>query len=48
MHSRRKAGNTSYNYIGKMFDYYPGCTWEMVVTVVTLNLKAEVFDVSAL
>ena len=48
MHSRRKGGNMSYKYIGKMFDSYPGCTWETVVIVVMLNLKAESFDASAL
>lgn len=48
MHSRRKGGNTSYKYIGKMFNSYPGCTWEMVVIVVMLNVKAESFGASAL
>lgn len=45
---RRKGGNTNYKYIGKMFDGCPGCTWEIVVIVVMLNVKAESFDASAL
>lgn len=47
-HSRRKGENMSYKCIGKMFDSYPGCTWEMVVIVVMSNLKAESFDASVL
>lgn len=27
-----------------MFDGCPGCTWEIVVIVVMLNVKAESFD----
>lgn len=48
VHSRREGEKTSYKYIGKMFDIYPGCTWEMVVVLVMLNLTAESFDASAL
>lgn len=48
MHSRRKGGNTNSKYIGKVSDSNPGCTWEMVVIVVMLNVKEESLDASAL
>lgn len=48
MHSGRKGGNTNSKYVGEMSDSYPGLTWEIVVIVVMLNVKAESFDSSAL